>query len=493
LYDPGHDQLPGGNYAPATWQPMKVLKRGDDSECVLLIGAGGRLFLVDAGSGRPLSTLSPVQQYMTLPKVVGDNLIVVSKHEIRAIPLDMVFAQSAPNEANVILLLADAHLRLGTTDEAMALLRHLTRQRIEFTDGWLARGRLARQCARRDEMVACLCRYMALSGATTLPEMKELGLIHRVATGADILAQPLTIGNRVLVGTCRGDLYEIDALSGEVLSVKQYQSAIGALRPTLTIRSYAYGTGEWSLPAFQPTHEPVPPDPPKSWHTRNGYDGRPIRWRGGYYLARHKGRIELVKDGTHKVLDPLVEGIERWGICTSTTEPVGYGNGGVFRLDRNLRPVARIIDMNGNGAAKRSVAELTSDGQTFGMVVGDSNGLALEVWSCDGGRRLRTVSIPFGESSRSQRRLLLLEGGYLFAARELTWLSPDEKRPAWRFGYPMDESRRWQRGDRYPRAMPRTDYTHVDRFSEPVVMGDKLLFACRDGGIYVFRTAAIAR
>lgn len=209
------------------------------------------------------------------------------------------------------------------------------------------------------------------------------------------------------------------------------------------------------------------------------------------YLPRHRGRIELVKDGTHKVLEPLVEGIERWGICTSTSEPVGYGNGGVFRLDDDLRPVARIIDMSGNDAPKRTVAALTTDRKTIGMVVGDSNGLALEVWSADGARRLRTVSIPSGESSRSHRRLLPLGGGYLFAARLLTWISPDPGRPVWRFGYPKDESRRWQRGDRYPRAMPRTDYTHVDRFSEPLVMCDKLLFACRDGGIYVFRTAAI--
>ena len=59
----------------------------------------------------------------------------------------------------------------------------------------------------------------------------------------------------------------------------------------------------------------------------------------------------------------------------------------------------------------------------------------------------------------------------------------------------MDEQRRWQRGwergDLCPRAMPRTDFMHVDRFSVPVVLGDKLLVTCRDGGIYVFRTSEI--
>ena len=180
---------------------------------------------------------------------------------------------------------------------------------------------------------------------------------------------------------------------------------------------------------------------------------------------------------------PACQGIEWWRIALVGTEPLGYGTGGVYRLDRDLVPAERIIDA-GQVRGQSSMAFLVDgDENSLCVLVGPYDAMRLQLWSRNATKLLREVAVrPGGDLYREPFRLRRLGDGYLLSAGELLWLPKAAGGRVWRFSVYLDPAA--------GPSQPRFDKDHAV-FGVPRVVGDRLFVAARGGGLYAFALPAI--
>jgi hypothetical protein len=180
---------------------------------------------------------------------------------------------------------------------------------------------------------------------------------------------------------------------------------------------------------------------------------------------------------------PLVPGIEWWRITLVGTDPLGYGTGGVYRLDRDLQPAERIIDAGQVQGQSNMAYLLDGDEDSLCVLTGPFDAMRLQLWSRDARKLLREVAVrpglnPYQEPCRLRR----LGHGYLLSAGELVWLPKAAAGRVWRFSVHLDPAA--------GPSQPRFDRENAV-FGVPRVVGDRLFVAARGGGLYAFALPAI--
>ncbi len=173
-----------------------------------------------------------------------------------------------------------------------------------------------------------------------------------------------------------------------------------------------------------------------------------------------------------------------WTLEPLPGRPLGYGPGGIYRLDAQSRPIAPplvatdapVTHLAANLDQSR-LAAVVGAGQNARLLTlrGDAEDGPLSSYQVE-----RAVDVdvgplfdgPFG-------RLLRLEdgngGGFFFAGAELVFVADDPHRPAWRFTLNVD-----------PDAHPNDDAYRDNTFGTPRVIGRRLFAPRRGGDVFVF-------
>jgi hypothetical protein len=209
-----------------------------------------------------------------------------------------------------------------------------------------------------------------------------------------------------------------------------------------------------------------------------GYDGADVRHNGRLYRPVHKGHVRVLDGQTVATHQTPLGGIESWNFYVGPGGPLGYGTGGVFKLDDRLVPVQKLIDVGADRLNRQpySVPLMAADGRTIAVAVYRSEQPVVQVWSADGREKLREEPVSFGGAAQAEPgRLTALGDGYVLSGDELVWVPTDRQRPAWRFAL---------------QPLPRRPMRHQTPrdlgFGVPRLIDGKVFVACRDGGIFVF-------
>jgi hypothetical protein len=226
-----------------------------------------------------------------------------------------------------------------------------------------------------------------------------------------------------------------------------------------------------------------PPGLPLAWYSALYGDGPSVVIGSRRAQGMHGGGVRVFDDGVVIERPPRMPGIEWWRIAVVGTEPLGYGTGGVYRLDRDLLPATRIIDP-GQVRGQANMAHLVDgDESSLCVLAGPYDAMRLQLWSRDATKLLREVAVlPAVDVYREPYRLRHLGDGYVLSAGELIWLPKAAGARIWRFNVYLD-----------PAAGP--SQTRFDKdnavFGVPRVVGDRLFVAARGGGLYGFALPAI--
>lgn len=475
-YNPGRDQLPGNGYPAANWTAV-----GMCGEHLLALGGEGALYFLDPATGKLAAKASPVTTHLALPRLVGDAVVVCSTDGIRAIPRDVLLCRRATDEGDYAVLRARCLHALGKAAEAAAELDALAALDPDRPAAWALKAELCRALDRPLDEITARCRHLELTGADTSPELRaRWGLVKRIATGNDLLAEPQAAGDAVYAGTAAGRVLKIDA---RTLAVERadHPGSVAMVWKTEVVKALLYG-GEWrdlGDPADAgPETKGVVKGPP-AWLTHTGYDGRVVRWNGKHYRPLGGGAVRVLDGDAVREFKPALPPIERWQIHLSPWgPPLGYGHGGVYELDANLCPVRKLIAV----PAGLWVEQLAGDAKTLGLMTYRDRAAVVQVWTRDGARLLREEPTrPWAASSFGPDHLVAVGGGYLAAGGEVVWVLAGEGGRVWRFGF----------GDAPGRGLPLLRYAHVPLFGAPLVRDGLVFVRCRDGAVYVFDLAAV--
>ena len=348
----------------------------------------------------------------------------------------------------------------------------------------------ARARVRRGAVAA-----MAAAGEVESPLLrKSHGLLSRLPT-PPVVAAPVVAGLLLLVGCQNGCLLTIDTRSLRVLETEQAPTDITSLvldgrdaRPPRERSRRSRGPVPRPRAGDLRLRDPLlprdePPGLPAAWYTALLGDGPSVAVGARRVRGLHNGIVRVLEGG--EVIDrpPGVKGIEWWSITLVGNEPMGYGTGGVYRLDKDFRPVERIIDAGQSLNRPNRVYALDGDDTTLCVLCESFDGLRLQLWSRDATRLLREVPIrgagnPYGDAYQ----LRPLGDGYFLSAGELVWLPWQTAGRVWRFSIFLD-----------PLAGPTRPQFDKDNaaFGMPRVVGDRLFVNARGGGLHGFTIPAI--
>ncbi|HEX8322554.1 MAG TPA: hypothetical protein VF595_01455 [Tepidisphaeraceae bacterium] len=462
------------------------------------INGRGRVTFFDAASGAVVATCAAVDKHLAFPKRVGENVVFFSADGVVAVPADTLLSDDAGREnARAAVQRARLLLAAGQTDAAAAIATAQTEAGRPDAEAWRLAADVA--LAKKDRPAATLSRVHALEAAgepTSADLTAEFGLVRYVPTGP-VKAELAPWPPFLYAASTDGTLFKLIAATGEPAVVTRVDADIGSLRlrgNTLYRRGEDRHEHEISilvgprlvLGALDPLRDAQEPlGAPHDWYTTTGYDGRAVEQDGRRYRPLGGGGLRVLDGQTVTTLPPKLP-IQSWQLYTGPGGPLGFGEGGVYKVNDAFVPSEKLIDSGMERLNNRPYDAVTmaSDGRTIAAVMWRSDKPVLQIWTADGHTKLREEPAPFGRRAfQSSGELIALRDGYLFSGDDLMWTPTNPDRPVWRFAL---QTTTWPRGMRHQEA---TDYG----FGTPRVMGDRLFVACRDGGVFVFDVAAVTR
>lgn len=487
---PSQIQLAHGGYTEYSWDAV-----GELAGHVAALGGGGELAVLDARTGEPLALSRIVPNHLAFPRLVDKHVVIAGTTALLAVPLDVLLDSAAESERDALLLKGRSLLTLGRAEEAQSVAQSLTTNAPEFAAGWQFAADAARAAGKQADETIARVRAMQAAGMERSPELlASHGLLARIDTGA-ISADLISVGPVVYAGSRDGTLLKIDAHSLQVIERRSFTADISSLRlrgnslyrwgedrhEELIASFFNVSAEEDAQQGGQPVFDK---SNPREWNTVNGYDGAVVRHDGKLYLPSHGGDVRVLENNeVTRYATPLPD-IEQWNIHLGPGGPLGYGTGGVYKLDENLCPVEKLIDAgrDRNNRHPYLVPLLASDGKTIAIFVRRLEQPVLQIWTADGKHKLReepAVSSG-GYVEREKLRLIHLRDGYFFSGNELVWVPTNVERPVWRFNLqPL------------PRSPARHQWKHDYSFTPPRVADDHLFVACHEGGVFVFSVAKL--
>ena len=491
-HSPGMNQLVGGTFPPRGWSAV-----GEVAGKVVVLGSLGTVFFLDALTGERLARFSTGTWLLGLPRVFGGQLVLAGSANVRAVPLGRILGESKLPDDWLTLqeLRARSFLARGRPADALAIAEVIARDIKDSPSGWTLVAEAREDLGRGSEAVAARVAAIAADGLHESAALRQShGLLWRLPT-APVDAAPVVDGSYLVVGCRDGRLLTIDTRGLRVVGVEQAPVDIAALsldgprvvRRGVDRREAVVRTLELPARDLHP-RDPLlpkdePPGLPASWYEAMFGDGPSIAVGNRRARGLRGGTVRVFENGIVKNRPPAVPGIEWWRITLIGSEPLGYGTGGVYRLDRDFRPVERIIDAGQKRDQSNMAFLLDGDDDSLCVLAGPYNALRLQLWSRDAKTLLReaavrSVSRLYDEPYRLRR----LRNGYLLSAGELIWLPKAASGQVWRFSTYLDPST--------GPSEPRFDKDHAV-FGIPRVVGDRLFVADRCGGLYAFAVPAI--
>ncbi len=474
-------QLRGGGYPDEDWGPLAPLGRD-----LLTIDGSGRVVLLDAERGDVRVSVKLARNHLCLPPHIGQTLVVCSFDWVRAFPLPTLTDPLACGEATLRLREARCLVGLGRHDEALATLDRVVDRAPNHYAAWALRAEVCRALKRGSETSFSLCMAMALQGRTQDDALHDgWGLVRLFDLGGRPAWEVQQLGGRVYAGTQGGRLWSVDLDS---LEARWEQNVDGAIA-SLGLRANLNAVIRSAQRSDEPIDLLLPDRPPRDgvpreWWTMGGEKrvGAAVSYRDRQFRPMKGGGVRVL-DGTEmRELPGRLQDVGVWRIHLSSEGPLGYGEGGVFELDEDIRPQRVLYRpvVGGEAPERVDVQFLRRTAETIGMVVASDKGAALQVCSRDG--RLLGEA-PLGRFvSRFPRKdqLIAIGEGYLLSDRQLTWVGP-EPRQVWQFGPALSRTSTERWGDRWR------------YFGIPSLAQGKLYVTSLDGHLLVFDPMRIRR
>ena len=420
---------------------------------VVALGAGGRIFVLDAASGQLTARLTVTGRLTFQPEVRGDLLLVGTDEAIRGLPLAGCAAGPARNRAAAAALRATALTGLGKTAEAMLLLAPLLEQAPDLAETWRAQAEICEKMNWTTEAQTAWLRHMVCTHQVESPRLRASSGLLKLIPAGRVTADPVQIGDAVYFGSCTGSLLAINAMTLEMTEQKVPLSVVrlgrkngqlvvfGADKSEQAVRAW----GEADAPPTDPAQLDVDALPP-DWRQARPFPDPPVfRVNGKLYSPSVNGAIIMTDDGKRASFRSKVPGINGWRLYLAPQGPLGYDNDCVYALDENLCPASRILNVEPDTPKVATpvpvTSTLASDGQTICFVTSEPEAKGsharLQIWSADGKSKLREeplVSRAGLDGAGWKQRLFPVAGGYLLAESQLVWVSALPDARVWRFG-----------------------------------------------------------
>ena len=420
---------------------------------VIVLGSLGTVFFLNPETGDQIARLSSETSLLALPRVIAGRLVLADSASLQGIPMRRILGDEKRNNDWMILqeLRARSFLAQGRPADSLAIAEVVARELKDSPVGWTLLAEAREALGRGSEAVAMRVAAMAAGASQESPALREShGLVWRLPT-APIAAAPVVDGPYLVVGCRDGRLITIDTRALRVVGVEQAPVDIAALslEGTKLIRRGDDRRGVAVKSLEQPAGDLHPSDPllpmteppglPPSWYSAMYGDGPSVPVGSRRARGLGGGGVRVFDDGVVIERPPRVAGIEWWRITLVGNEPLGYGTGGVYRLDRDLLPAQRIIDA-GKDAGRSSMADLlVGDEDSLCVLVGPYKAMRLQLWSRDATTLLREVAVrSVSNLYREPYRLRRLGDGYLLSAGELVWLPKAAGGRVWRFSVYLD-------------------------------------------------------
>jgi outer membrane protein assembly factor BamB len=471
-YTPTLHQFIGNSYSD-NWTPFTAV-----GQHLLALDGSGRLCLLDPADGRVVAAPRLGRDFPAMPFQYRSQLIVPTFKSIRSYSLANLLRSDAPLDVMLQIREVRCLRSLGRHREALALSDSLVERAPQFSAVWSERALVCQALDMAEEEVFSRCQALTLAEQVSDDVLLSRCGLRRQYNLDGKPAWPLMeVGGRVYAGTLAGTLWRIDTDSLEITVAAQHDGAITSL-PLVSECQMALGVSAQAVPVSPPADARIPME----WTRVGGRISGAVAYRGRQFRSQSGG--VRVLSGTNMVqLSSPLENIGPWQIHLSPAGPLGYG-AGVFELDDDLRPVRWLIrpTVNGQRGEGLEVLSLRSTSRTIGLVVGSSQGSALQVYSRQG-VLLNDVSLgELGEfvsrEVKGPAQLLALGDGYLFSDRQLVWASAAEDRRVWRFGPPLARTEK-QRSDRWR------------YFGNPLLANGCLYVSGLDGCLYIFDAAQV--
>src|SRR5262249_15422724 len=184
---------------------------------LLAVGGEGGLYFLGPATGKLDAKAQLGGEHFLFPTLVGDNLVLCTTDELRAVPLKMVLGQSSPDERDLAVLAAECLAKTDQIPQAFKELDAVLSDLPEFQPALAAKVELCRLDKRPWQEVEARCRLLELTGKETDPVLREkFGLVKRIATGQNVRTGLIRSQDSLFFGTEAGFVFELDIRSLDI-------------------------------------------------------------------------------------------------------------------------------------------------------------------------------------------------------------------------------------------------------------------------------------
>lgn len=479
IYWPSGHQLRGGGY-PKRFATLRL-----EGEKLATLDAAGRLYVLDANTGRTLWGFHPSSRYLCPPAIRGDSLIVCTFRSIRRYRISRI---RGPQAREKLVAAMRALLKARRPDKALTAALTAIRHDLDFAGAYRLAAEALERLDRADEGLFFRARAVGLSGAGTDPVLaSRIGLERIVALGSPVGMQCQMLGKYLCAGTLDGRLMAIDTRTLEARRLAEVGEEMAALlAPSGQLRFRDHSSRCTVHPITLRANFDAPPgaaDP--LWFSASGSRGRRVFYRGDYYRPINRGVIRWVPRQHRSILyeSPLQltgRGSHEWNICLSASgRHYGYGPGGVTVLDDHLCPGKWLVHL-----PKGTASHLECGKEHVGGLFRESGAKRqMRIYSREG-KLLRAASTSGISFRPLGGQFLRHNGGYLLSGMELLYMHPDREVPVIRLARP---------GAKDTAPVDSAWGGRRSLFGPPTLANDRLFVATRDGCIYVFDAGFFGR
>jgi len=364
----------------------------------------------------------------------------------------------------------------GSPEDIISASLRTISQDLDFHHAYSAAAAALVELGRLEEALFFRARATEISGVGYDELLKKsLGLEKIITLNSKLSRHMVVHQGHVFVGAQDGRLIAVNPKTYEYRVVLERSKEIRDIYTQVFV-SDASSPIEKSKIDLTGFGKPKGPELTAEWHRYNGYTGRVVYWNGKYFRAEPEGtRVWDPDQKETRFYEGIVQHIGRhskgWNIELSSRLQLGYGVGGISKLDSHLRPIDWVVSVPDGSAS-----QLLINKNSFGaIVVGKERPKALQIYT-HSGELIRSVDTEGFSFLSDLGQFCRVGGGYLVSGKDWIWMHPNPDVPIIRLSSSQasipDIDPWWN--DRY------------DWFSTPVIYDDHMFVISRYGSIYIF-------